>query len=130
MIYNPNILLTLSSSTFLFSSLYGLFKNNDLYRIDTVSALSCLVYWIDPENTNKKAVNAIIFNFVGLRFLLQGYIFLTPRWKQLMYFSTGGIGSSLLMSCISYKLKYSKWHYFHFLFHIFVTANKIIVYNL
>lgn len=129
MIYNPNLLLVLSSSSFIGTSMYGLYRKHDLCRIDFVSALASMIYWMDPSNKNKRALDVFFANFATISFFLYGHKYLTPHRKLIGYTSFGYMVSFFMLSCITYNMKCKKWYYFHFLFHTFVTGSKILVYN-
>lgn len=129
MIYNPNLLLVLSSSSFIVTSMYGLYKKNELCRIDFISALASMMYWMDPNSRNKRAIDIFLANFACVSFLLHGHKYLTPHQKFVGYTSFCYMISFFTLSCITYNMKCKKWYYFHFLFHTFVFGNKLIVYN-
>lgn len=127
--YNPNLLLVLSSTSFLYTSTYGFFKKNELFRIDMLNALASIAYWMEPDNMNKRAFDIVISGFTCISFFLHGYKYLPVYWRYVGYTNFGIMTSFFTLSCISYKLKYKKWYYFHFIFHTIVVANKLLVYN-
>tara|TARA_B100000035_G_scaffold81725_3_gene68533 strand:- start:2797 stop:3189 length:393 start_codon:yes stop_codon:yes gene_type:complete len=129
MFYNPNLLLILSSSSYFCSSFYGYLRRNELYRMDLVNALATTSYWIDPDDIFKHKMNIFVWSFTSMGFFVHGYKTLPPYWRTIVYLNLGGMLSFLNMSYVLRTLNFKRWYYFHFIFHMFMFANKMIIYS-
>jgi len=121
--------LLFSSSTFLISSYYGYHIQNSLYKIDLMSTIFSILYWYDSENKYKRMVDVAFANIAGVSFFVYGVYNMNDNMKYVAWCNLVGILSNFSLSCIYYKMKYDKWFYFHFLFHMFTLCNKLIIYN-
>lgn len=131
MIYNPNKLLTISSTLFLINSLYGFKINNKLYRIDIISSFASIIYWLDPTNIYKRNLDILLANLCFTKFFIYGVINRKNcNCEPFIWCNLLNIFYNFTISCILYKYKLKKWYYFHFIFHLSSTAQKFIVYHL
>ena len=129
MIYKPNILLCCSSGAFLLTSLYGYKKQQYMYQFDLLSACCSLMYWADPTNTYKRIADITTANIASTVFFIHMYKNTKGKIRYCMWFNVGGIITFFTLSCITSRIKYDKWKYFHFVFHMFAITNKYIAYN-
>lgn len=129
MIYIPNRVLICSSATFLISSYYGYTIQNSLYKLDLISSLFSIIYWSDSDNKYKRLLDITTANITGIAFFTYGYYTIKGSMRHIAWFNLFGILSNFTLSCIKYKQGYSKWYYYHFMFHMFTLLNKFIVYN-
>ena len=129
MFYNPNLVLILSSSSFFCSSFYGYLRRNELYRMDLLNAVTSTSYWIDPDDIFKHKINIFVWSFTGMSFFIHAYKTLPPYWRMMVYFNLGGMLSTFSLSVMMRMLNLKRWYYFHYMFHMFVVANKMIIYN-
>jgi len=124
-----NKLLICSSATFLASSYYGYCIQNSLYKIDLISAICSIIYWYDSENKYKRMMDISFANIAGGSFFIYGFYNIKDNMKYLAWCNLVGILSNFSLSCMYHKMKYDKWFYFHFMFHMFILCNKFIIYN-
>lgn len=129
MIYIPNRVLICSSATFLISSYYGYTIQNPLYQLDLINSLFSIAYWSDSENKYKRLFDIATANIAGIAFFTYGYYRIKGNMRYIAWFNLLGIISNFTLSCITHKNNYSKWYYYHFMFHMFTLLNKFVVYN-
>ena len=128
MIRNPNYLLCISSAAFFVTSYYGYLQQSKLFVLDLASATFSLIYWCDPNNKNKRNMDIVAANIMGIYFFIYGNIFIEGNMRYLAWFNLAGILSCFTISCIYHSYNYRGWKWFHFAFHAFTFINKIIYY--
>lgn len=129
MIYKPNLWLCFTSATFFATSYYGHRKQNFLHQLDTLHAISSLIYWSDPSNGFKRAADVFISNVAGASFAIYGYRFIRSRFKTFAYINGFFMLSSFGVSYIMYSYNNPYWICAHMSFHLFVVVNKMLTYN-
>jgi hypothetical protein len=129
MIYKPNVLLCCSSAGFILTSLYGYKKSHYMFQIDLLSASFSLVYWADPTNRYKRIMDICTANIACTMFFIHMYKNTTGKMRYFMWFGISGVVTCFTLSCITSRIQYDKWKYYHFMFHMFAIANKYIAYN-
>lgn len=132
MIYNPNKLLTISSTLLLINSLYGFkINNNKLYRIDSISSFASIIYWLDPTNIYKRNIDILLANYCFTKFFIYGLTNIEKsKCEGFLWCNLVNILYNFTISCILFKYKFRKWYYFHFIFHLSSIAQKFIVYHI
>lgn len=129
--YEQSKWLVLSSLFFMIPALYAFFMNLYFYFIllSLTTIISC-GYWIKATYSWRRNLDLVFAKISFTIFLLSGILYIkNPIYLVLFYSGLANIIHCFYLSNKLFDKKNKNWIKYHFLFHIIMTFEAIIILN-
>lgn len=119
--------LAASSILFLGPTIYGFYRGHRLLpTASLVAATSSLVYWLDTQSTEKRALDLIVSKSTGLLYFVYGWKYIeSPSSRMYGYMNMVGILTTYQTACLLYPSPY--WIPCHMMFHYMGVLGQFMV---
>jgi hypothetical protein len=119
--------LVASSTLFLGPTVYGFYRGHRILPATTLLATAVsVVYWLDPQSTEKRAFDLILSKSLGVMYFVYGWKHIeSPSVRIYGYMNMIGILTTYQTVCSLYPGPY--WVPCHMMFHYMVALGQFIV---
>jgi len=125
----PRYKLLFSTSLFAIPTIYGFYnKKYILSSLSLCSMICSMNYWKNPIPGPRKNIDLFVSKTTGVLYFLYGHQNIIGAVGRILgYTNIFMIISFYNASCLLHHYNSDSWEYYHILFHIVTTINKLLV---